>query len=88
MSNEFSTLDEVRSVRNQLLHIGSVYLYKMPIVPKLFALNGVGTLFSNHIWKYEEIIYGKAMLILRICQTFNHDEIEIIPPRENRGIRK
>ena len=68
------SIDELRNeVKQNLLHMGTEYLYKLKNEPKTFALNGSGRKMkdSEHSWKVQELRFGKAMMILLQHETCN-----------------
>ena len=83
------SIDELRDkVKQELIHMGTEYLYKLKKEPKTFALKGAGRDMKDreHSWKVKELRFGKAMMILRICESCSHGEIEVFPPLENRMV--
>ena len=83
------SIDELRDkVKQELIHMGTEYLYKLKSEPRAFALKGAGRDMkdSEHSWKVKELRFGKALMILRICEICSHGEIEVFPPLENRMV--
>ena len=77
-------------IKQKLLWSGTCYLYEFPKTPKTFPPKSVGDECYNaeHTMKFEEIRYGKALMITRICRICGHADIEVFPPIENRMVSK
>jgi len=83
------SIDELRDkIKQKLIHMGTEYLYELKSEPRTIVLDGSGAKMkeNEHSWKVQELRYGKALMILRICEICGHGEIEVLPPNENRMV--
>ena len=75
------------SIKQELLHKGTMHLYTLPKLPKRFAIgDSLEDCTGEHEYKTQEHRYGKAIMITKICVICAYGQVEVFPPNENRMV--